>query len=157
MAKYDKIFKSEGTLKEPISSEEAVAAIAVVTAVADSSLEEADVEFIADSLWELEVFEDSSDDELIEMVDKLLSLAEKEGVGALFNTARQSLSQEMLLDAFASSVILLVDEDELRIPKGKKNLLKEIQKGLEINDEEAQEIIDEVLSSFEDLEEEEET
>jgi hypothetical protein len=35
-------------------------------------------------------------------------------------------------------------------------LLKEIQKGLEIGDEEAQEVIDEVLSSFEDLEEEEE-
>ncbi len=90
------------------------------------------------------------------MVDKLLSVAEKEGVGALFNSARQSLSENLVLDAFASSVFLLVDEDELRIPKGKKNLLKEIQKGLEIGDEEAQEVIDEVLSSFEDLEEEEE-
>lgn len=156
MAKYDKIFKSEATLKQSLSPEEAVAAIAVVTAIADSSIEEVDAEFVADSLWELEVFQDASDDELIEMVDKLLSVAEKEGVGALFNSARQSLSENLVLDAFASSVFLLVDEDELRIPKGKKNLLKEIQKGLEISDEEAQEVIDEVLSSFEDLEEEEE-
>jgi hypothetical protein len=152
--KYDKIFNSKKSLEESLSPEEGIAAIAVVTAVADSSLDDVDVDLLADVLWGFEVFEEYSDDDLLEMVDRLLVLAEDEGLGALFNTASKSLAEDLVRDAYAAAVSVLVDEDELRIPKGKMTLLKKLQEALAIQDDDAQEIIDEVIAAFEEAEEE---
>lgn len=154
MAKYDKIFKSEKSLEESLSPEEAVAAIAVVTAAADSSLEDVDVELLADIIWGFEIFEGYSDDDLLELVDRLLVIAEDEGLGALFNTANESLTEDLTQDAYAAGVSVLVDEEEMHVPKGKMPLLKKLQEALEINDEEAKEIIEEVITAFEEAEEE---
>ncbi|MFQ4145231.1 hypothetical protein [Chlorogloeopsis sp. ULAP02] len=154
MSKYDRIFNSEEVLEESLTPEEAVAAIAVVTAVADSSLEKVDADFLVDILWGFEIFEEYSDDELLEIVDKLISLAEDEGVGTLFNTAYECLADELILDGFAAGVSVLVDEEELKIPESKIILLKNLQEGLEIENEEAKEVIEEVINSFEEVEEE---
>ncbi|ARV62503.1 hypothetical protein BZZ01_31195 [Nostocales cyanobacterium HT-58-2] len=154
MGKYDKIFNSKKTSEASLSPEEAVAAIAVVTAVADSSLEEVDADFLADILWGLEVFEDYSDDELSEIVDKVIAIAEEDGIGALFNTANDAVTDDLILDAYAAGVSVLVDEDELRIPKSKTALLKKLQEVLELEDEEAKEVIDEVIAAFAEAEDE---
>lgn len=152
MAKYDKIFNSQKTIEEELSPEEAVASIAVVAAVADSSLDEVEADLIADLLWDFEVFEEFSEDDLYEMVDKLLAVADENGVGALFNKAKESLSGELLEDGFAAAVIMLIDEEDLTISKGRKNLLQKLQEALGIPEEEAQEIIDEVLAAFNEAE-----
>jgi hypothetical protein len=154
MGKYDKIFSSGKTSKQSLSPQEAVAAIAVVTAGADSSLEEVDAEFLADTLWGLEVFEEYSDDELLETLDKVIAIAEEDGLGALYNAANNALTEDLLLDAYAAGVSVLVDEDEVRIPKGKTALLKKLQEALRIDDEEAKEIVDEVIAAFEEVEDE---
>ena len=154
MGKYDKIFNSEKSLEESLKPEEAVAAIAVVTAVADSSLDDVDVELLADIIWGFEVFEDYSDDDLLELVDRLLVIAEEEGLGPLFNTANESLVEDLVRDAYAAGVSVLVDEEELLVPKGKMSLLKKLQEALEIKDEQAKEILDEVITAFEEAEDE---
>ncbi|MUG93140.1 hypothetical protein F7734_12125 [Scytonema sp. UIC 10036] len=155
MGKYDKIFNSTKTTKEKLTAQEAVAAIGVVTSAADSSLEEVDADYIADILWEfLEVFEEYSDDQMLELLDKLIAIAEEDGVGALFNAAKSSLSEDFALDAYAAGVSLLVDEEEMVIPKGKMNLLKKLQEALGIEDDEAKEVRDEVIAAFEEEEEE---
>lgn len=46
MTSYDQVFNSKKTIEESLSPEEAVAAIAVVTAIADSNIEEIDAESI---------------------------------------------------------------------------------------------------------------
>lgn len=154
MGKYDKIFSSDKRSKESLTPQEAVAAIAVVTTAADSSLEEVDPEFLADTLWGLEVFEEYSDEELLETLDKVIAIGEEAGLGALYNTANNALTEDLLLDAYAAGVSVLVDEDEVRIPKGKTALLKKLQEALGIDDEEAKEIVDEVIAAFEEAEDE---
>ncbi|MFN6514284.1 MAG: hypothetical protein RMY29_007265 [Nostoc sp. CreGUA01] len=153
MSKYDKIFNSSETSEESLSPEEAVAAIATVTAIADLSIEDVDAESLAGILWEFEVFEEYSEDEIVEIVDRLIGIAEDEGLGCLFNTAKISLSDELVLDGFAAGVIVLLD-DELAIPKQKQSYLKKLQTALELEDEEAEEIIKEVIAAFEEAEEE---
>ena len=154
MAKYDKIFNSKKTAEESINPKEAVAAIAIVTAAADSSLEDVDIDLLTDVLWGFDIFEEYSDDDLLEMLDRLVVMAEEKTVGVLFNAARESLSDELLLDAFAAGVSVLVDEEELQIPKGKMALLKKLQEALEIDEEEAKEVIEEVITAFKEAEEE---
>ncbi|MEA5622416.1 hypothetical protein [Nostoc sp. UHCC 0251] len=153
MTKYDKVFNSSKTSEESLSPEEAVAAIATVTAIADSSIEDVDAESLAGILWEFEVFEEYSEDEIAEIVDRLIGIAEEEGIGPLFNTAKVSLSDELVLDGFAGGVIVLLDE-ELAIPKSKQGYLKKLQAALELEDEEAEEIIKEVIAAFKEAEEE---
>ncbi|MEH2192441.1 MAG: hypothetical protein V7K98_07330 [Nostoc sp.] len=154
MTKYDKVFNSPKTSEESLSPEEAVAAIATVTAIADSVIEDVDAESLAGILWEFEVFEEYSEDEIVEIVDRLLAIAEAEGIGPLFNTAKVSLSDELVLDGFAAGVIVLLD-DELAIAKPKQAYLKKLQAALELEDEEAEEIIKEVIAAFKEAEEEE--
>jgi hypothetical protein len=154
MSKYDKIFNSSERSEESLSPEEAVAAIATVTAIADLSVEDVDAESLAGILWEFEVFEEYSEDEITEIVDRLIGIAEDEGLGVLFNTAKVSLSDELVLDGFAAGVIVLLD-DALTIPKQKQAYLKKLQTALELEDEEADEIIKEVIVAFEEAEEEE--
>ncbi|MHC5724995.1 MAG: tellurite resistance TerB family protein [Nostoc sp.] len=153
MTKYDKVFNSPKTSEESLSAEEAVAAIATVTAIADSSIEDVDAESLAGILWEFEVFEEYSEDEITEIVDRLIGIAEEEGIGPLFNVAKVSLSDELVLDGFAAGVIVLLD-DELAIPKSKQAYLKKLQAALELEDEEAEEIIKEVIAAFKEAEEE---
>ncbi|MEA5603435.1 hypothetical protein [Nostoc sp. UHCC 0252] len=152
MTKYDKVFNSPKRSKESLSPEEAVAAIATVTAIADSVIEDVDAESLAGILWEFEVFEEYSEDEIAEIVDRLLAIAEEEGIGPLFNTAKVSLSDELVLDGFAAGVIVLLD-DELAIAKPKQAYLKKLQAALELEDEEAEEIIKEVIAAFQEAEE----
>ncbi|MBN3963183.1 hypothetical protein [Nostoc sp. NMS8] len=154
MTKYDKVFNSPKTSEESLSPEEAVAAIATVTAIADSVIDEVDAESLAGILWEFEVFEEYSEDEITEIVDRLISIAEEEGIGPLFNVAKVSLSDELVLDGFAAGVIVLLD-DELAIPKPKQAYLKKLQAALELEDEEAEEIIKEVIAAFKEAENEE--
>ncbi|MEH2200382.1 hypothetical protein [Nostoc sp.] len=154
MTKYDKVFNSPKTSEESLSPEEAVAAIATVTAIADSVIEDVDAESLAGILWEFEVFEEYSEDEIVEIVDRLISIAQEEGIGPLFNAAKVSLSDELVLDGFAAGVIVLLD-DELAIAKPKQAYLKKLQAALELEDEEAEEIIKEVIAAFKEAEEEE--
>ncbi|MEH2280055.1 MAG: hypothetical protein V7K90_01735 [Nostoc sp.] len=154
MTKYDKVFNSPKTSEESLSPEEAVAAIATVTAIADSMIEDVDAESLAGILWEFEVFEEYSEDEIAEIVDRLLAIAEEEGIGPLFNVAKVSLSDELVLDGFAAGVIVLLD-DELAIAKSKQVYLKKLQVALELEDEEAEEIIKEVIAAFKEAEDEE--
>src|SRR5690349_13893431 len=111
MTKYDQIFDSKQTTEESLSPEEAVAAIAVITAIADSSIEEVDAEALATVLWDFEVFEEYSEEEITDIVYRLLEIAQADGLGALFNTASQALSDDIVLDAFAAGAIVLIDEE----------------------------------------------
>ncbi|AFY56641.1 hypothetical protein Riv7116_4210 [Rivularia sp. PCC 7116] len=155
MDKYDKYFKSENILKQPLTREEAVATVALITTAADSSLEEVDIEFLVDILWGFEIFEEYSDEDLLEMLDKLLNIAEQNEIGALFNAANDKLEDEFLEDAFAAGVSVIVDEEEMHIPRTKMPLLKSLQEALDIENEEAEEIIEDVIAAFEEAELEE--
>ena len=155
MSNFDKIFSSSEISQEPLSPEEGVAAIAVVTAIAHSSVEEVDPEILASILWEFEIFEEYSEDELTETVDRLIGIAEDEGLGPLFNAASQALSEDLVLDGFAAGIIVLIDEEELVIPNQKQPYIKKLQQALKLEDEEAQEIIQEVIAAFEEAENEE--
>lgn len=153
MTKYDQVFNSKKTTKESLTPEEAVAAMAVVTEIAQYSVEEADAEVLASILWDFEVFEEYSEDDIAQIVDRLIGIAAQEGLGTLFNAASRSLTDELLLDAFAVAVMVIINEDDLTIPKDKQPYLKQLQQALDLEDEEAYEIIQEVIAAYQEGEE----
>jgi hypothetical protein len=161
MSQYDDVFNSEEILEESLSPEEAVAAIAVITAIIDSETEDIDTETLAKILWDFKVFDSFSEGEIEETIEYLKELAKDKGLGPLFNTANASLSDDVVLDSFAAGVVLLLDDQDLSIPKQKQVYLKKLQVALEIEDEIAAEIIQDIKVSIQaeeyDQEEEYET
>ncbi|MBD2504188.1 tellurite resistance TerB family protein [Anabaena azotica] len=148
MTSYEQIFNSKQTIEEALSPEEAVAAIAVVTTLADSTDEQIDAESLASILWQFEVFAEYSEEEIIEIVDELITIAEEDGVGALFNAASQTLSDELVWDGFAAGVIILLDGEKLVIPEEKQPYIKQLQQALKLDESEAQEVIQEITAAF---------
>lgn len=153
MNEYDHIFNSEKTSQEGLSPEEGVAAMAVITVISNSEVLDVNTDYLIDLLWETELFDDYSEEEMVEMVDTLRRRAEQEGLGAMFNAAYDCLPDELLPDAFAAGVMMLIDESG-NIPLKPRGFLKEFQQVLEIEDEEAQAIIDEVVAILNEAEEE---
>lgn len=150
MTKYDYIFKSKEKVAASLNPEEAVVAIAVITTAVDVGLEDINGEIIADILWEFEIFDEYSEEQMLETVDTLIELAEDAGLGSLFNAANAAISEEVVLDGFAAGVIMLLDAEDLIIPADKKTYLKQLQIALELEDEEAEEIIEEVIAAVQE-------
>ena len=155
MTKYDYIFKSKEKIAASLNPEEAVVAIAVITTAVDLGLEDINGEIIADILWEFEIFDEYSEEQMLETVDTLIELAEDAGLGSLFNAANAAISEEVVLDGFAAGVIMLLDAEDLIIPADKKTYLKQLQIALDLENEEAEEIIQEVIAAVQAGDEEE--
>lgn len=155
MTKYDYIFKSKEKIAASLNPEEAVVAIAVISTAVDLGIEDINGEIIADILWEFEIFDEYSEEQMLETVDTLIELAEDAGLGSLFNAANAAISEEAVLDGFAAGVIMLLDAEDLMIPADKKTYLKQLQIALELEDEEAEEIIQEVIAAVQAGDEEE--
>jgi len=92
---------------------------------------------------------------MLETVDTLIELAEDAGLGSLFNAANAAISKEVVLDGFAAGVIMLLDAEDLIIPADKKTYLKQLQIALDLENEEAEEIIQEVIAAVQAGDEEE--
>jgi hypothetical protein len=152
MGKYNYVFDSQDASLETLSSEEAVAAIAVVSALSNSDELDVDIDTLVNVLWELEVFDKYSEDDMSEMVDRLLDIAEQEGLGVLFNTTCDFLSDELAPHAFAAGVMMAVDDYGV-IPSERRDFIDELKQALYLENKQAQQIIDNVLRAFnEDLE-----
>ena len=73
----------------------------------------------------------------------------------MVSAENDKLADELLEDAFAAGVSVILDEEEMHIPIAKIPLLKSLQEALELNNDQAQEIIEDVISAFEEAELEE--
>ena len=150
MGKFDKIFNSEDTSEASLTSEESLAAIALVAAQA--TFPGADADILESILWESEIFAEYSEDDMSAMLKKLAGIATQDGLGALFNTAWESMPDELVLDTFAITVAMFVVDDE--VSDKHLGFLKEFQQALCLEDEEAEEIIEEVITAYSEEDEE---
>ena len=145
MGKYDYIFNSD-KLTETLSSEEAVAAIALVALEAVKPNDDEKLIKLENILWQSDLYAEYSKDEISELIDRIIDILEQNNVGVLFNTAYASLSDDLILDAFEAAVNMLVEKGE--VSDEAIEFLTELQISLHILDEQAQEIIDDVLEKL---------
>ncbi|MEB3179853.1 MAG: tellurite resistance TerB family protein [Nostocaceae cyanobacterium] len=150
MVQYDKIFSSKDITEEILNEDESVAAIAIIAAMIDTESPNVDRQLLAKMLWEFEVFEDYSHQQILAMVNELISIAQQQGLAALFNAADEALPDYLVPDGFAAGVIALVDQEKLAVPQEKIPFLQQLQQALDINDQEAQEIITDVIAAVQE-------
>ena len=148
MGNFDKIFNSEDKSEASLTLEESVAAVSLVAAEANSP--DADADILESILWDSEVFAEYSEDDMSAMFKKLAGIISQDGLGALFKTAWQSMPDELVLDTFAITAAMFVIDGEV----SEKHLafLQEFQQVLGVEDEEAEEIIEDVVAAYSQVE-----
>lgn len=148
MSNFTKIFNSKDKSSIKLSLEESVAAVALVAAEANTP--DADADILESILWDSEIFAEFSEDDMSEMFQNLANIIAKDGLGGLFNTASESLPNELVLDTFAITAAMFIVDDT--VSKKHRDFLKNFQEVLAVDDEEANEIIEDVIAAYSSVE-----
>lgn len=143
MGKYSEVFAANGQSEKTLTPEQAVGAIVFVTMFADSGVDEEEIDYLHDMLSSLEIFDSYTAEEMHGMLNKFTDIYDEEGIGALFNVAVASISEELVETAFEAAVEAVLEDDNLS--EEEEEFLKSLQGALSLPDEVAQEIIDDLV------------
>ena len=143
MGKYDHVFGAEGASEKTLRPEEAVAAIAVVTIFADGQPSDEENQVLTEIINSLDIFEDYAVEEFQKMFDKITGILNQEGIGVLFNTAVDALSDDLIEISFEVAVEIILSEES--DDESEDTFLDELAEALGLPEEIAQEIIDDLI------------
>jgi hypothetical protein len=149
--KYETILNNSDEFTDvKLTPAEGIAAIAVVALLADSPDAEIPAEDLIDILQDFEIFDEYNEAELFGIFDKLMEIVDTEGLGALFNAADdvEVISDDLVIDAYAMAVATLIDEETLTIPPAKQAFMKELRGALDVDDEEAASVLEDVVNTL---------
>jgi hypothetical protein len=161
MTKYEAILNNSDEFTDvKLTPTEGIASIALITMLADRPDAEIPVDRLLDVLSTFELFDESSEEDLLASIDKLAEIADKEGLGALFNAADdvEVISDELVPTAYAIAIAASVsmgstigkDDRPLTIPPMRKAFLQELQVALDVDAEEAATITTDVLATLQE-------
>jgi len=140
---------------QPFSPEEAIAAIGLVTMAADGTVEDVESEALVEVLQEIEFFEEYSEEEFDDLLSKIVSIGQDEGVDVLLNSSVEALSNKDYKEAALMTAFLIVSADE-DVPAEEEEYLSALQGLLGISDDRYDELLEELFGEEDDEDEEEE-
>ena len=152
MPKYDNIFNAEEYTEEPLNEAEGLASIVLIAALADNLQELVAPDLFLDILADFDLYAEYSDEDLLSMVDRLTAIATDQGLGALFNAADEAIPDDLVPDAYAAAILTKMDPETGEIPANAQVFLKELQAVMDIDDDEAAEVVAEVKKGIESVE-----
>lgn len=156
MGKYKAIFEAKEALDTEFSPEEAVVAVAMVALFADGEPDKEEQQVLFEIINDSGLFDEYGEDDIQAMLDKMVALInENEGqLGVLFNTAVESLPEDWAETAFEAAAAVVLSNES--VEESEDEFLVALAQALNLSLETAQEIIDELISNYEEEEEEEE-
>jgi hypothetical protein len=149
MPKYDNIFNSEEYTEEPLNEAEGLASIVLIAALADNPQELVAPDLFLDILADFDLYVEYSEEDLLSMVDRLTAIVSDQGLGALFNAADEAIPDDLVPDAYAAAILAKMNPDTGEIPAPSQVFLKELQAVMDIDDDEAAEVVAEIKKGFE--------
>ena len=150
-----KLPKGRSVSSVALEPEVAIAILGLFSAKADGEGISSTEEYaLSEFLSQIDLFEDYSDEDFEELTEKVVSLIEEEEPEDLIAQSIESLPNKHYCEAAYITAILMVGIDE-EVPEAEQYYISELQEALNISDERAQELIDEVYEEEEEEEEEE--
>jgi hypothetical protein len=150
------LLKSPSSTTVQLEPEVAIAILGLFSASGDSEGITSTEEYpLTEMLDGIGLFEDYSDEDFEKLTAKVSTLIEKEQAGTLVAQAIASIPDPVHRETAYITALLVVGIDE-DIPDAEQEYLFELQEALNISDERAEELIDEVFEEYDDEEEEEE-
>jgi tellurite resistance protein len=143
MGLFDKVFNGQSADSEKLNAAESFAAIALAAVASDGYLSDEEAQSIPFILSRMKLFQTYYDDMMRRLFDKLLGMLKREGVAALFLSAKDSLPESLTQTAFAVATDLVLADGV--VTDEEKEFLDELYKALEIPEEVASNVIDVML------------
>jgi hypothetical protein len=160
MRKYENILNNSDEFTDvKLTPAEGIAAIALISLLADRPDAEIPADDLIDIFTAFETFDDYTEEDLLAMITKLTEIIDQEGLGALFNAADdvEVISDDLVPDAYAMAVATLIDDETLAIPPAKATFMQELQEALDVDNEEAKAIFDDVVATLQGVDVSEES
>jgi hypothetical protein len=144
MSLFDQVMDrtSAGTGGEPSGADaaEAFAGIALAAVASDGFLSEEEAQIIPFTLARMKLYDGYSDNDMRRLFDKLLAQLQREGVEALFTSAKDALSLELRETAFAIAADLVLVDGV--ITSEERSFLDDLYDILEISESVATQVIE---------------
>ncbi len=124
---------------DTFNKQEAFLAIALATSAADGQIVESEAKGIFAYLLQMRIFEGYNERQMSDLLKKLVTILNNEGVGGLVAIAKSSLPDELRETAFVCATDIALADGV--IEDNEKKLLEELQQVLGISDEIGQKIL----------------
>lgn len=143
MGLFDAVLGSESQTQTALNPEEAFAVIILMATASDGYLSVEQANSITSVLSRMELFKSYPHEMMNRLFEKILGILQGDGFNALFNAAKDSLSQDLREAAFAVATDLvlaegIVDEED-------KNFLNDLCQALGVSREIAIQIVEVIL------------
>ena len=143
MGLFDQVSGSQTLVKEAFSPAEAFVEITLAVPASDGYLSEEEASLIYSSLSRMKLFRSYPHDVMNRMLDRLLGILRRQGLDALFNTAKESLPHNLREAAFAMATDLVLANGILT--QEEKDFLNDLYQALDISGEVATQIVQVML------------
>ncbi len=138
MSLFDNIL-GNNTVENKLTAMEAFAAITLVAVACDGYLSDKEAESVCLALSKIHLFQGYSRERINALLEKLLEVLRNNGLNALFNAAKASLSEEMRESAFAIAVDLVLMDG--KVTSEEHEFLNDLCQALGIKREMAMQIV----------------
>lgn len=139
MSLFDRASGSQGGIQNALNPAEAFAAIAVIAVASDGNLSSEQAENICSALSHLKLFNSYDQDSMLSMLNIVSGIIRHEGVNNLFDSAKDSLSEDLREAAFAVATDLVLADGILA---EEQDFLCELYQALHIQSDVGQKIIE---------------
>ncbi|MBN3949169.1 MAG: tellurite resistance TerB family protein [Nostoc sp.] len=143
MGLFDAVLGSESQTQTALNPEEAFAVIILMATASDGYLSVEQANSIISVLSRLELFKSYTHEMMNRLFEKILGILQGEGFNALFNAAKDSLSQDLREAAFAVATDLVLAEGI--VDQEDKNFLNDLCQALGVSREIAIQIVEVIL------------
>ena len=138
MGLFDKFSSKDEKVK--LSNEEAFAAVSLAIIAADGVITGEEARGMSMAFYRMRMFAGYNDNQMASILNKLVSIVKKQGVDALIIMAKETLSEDMRVTAFAVATDLALADGD--IAEEEKKLLTKAQQSLGLPEAEAIKIIE---------------
>ena len=143
MSLFDKLSSARQQSQTILGPAEAFAAIALIAVTADGYAADTEEQVLMTSLSRMQLFRSYPADVIEKMIDRLLSILQRQGIETLFNAALAALPHELQETVFAVTTDIVLADGE--VTEEEEELLHQLYRALEISEETAEKIIDVML------------
>ncbi|MFN6478375.1 tellurite resistance TerB family protein [Nostoc sp. DedQUE07] len=143
MGLFDAVLGTDSQIQAALNPAEAFAVIILTATASDGYLSVEQANSIISVLSRMKLFKSYSNEMMNRLFEKILGILQGDDFNALFNAAKDSLSQELREAAFAVATDLVLAEGI--IPEEEKNFLIDLYQALGVSSEIAIQIVQVIL------------
>ncbi|MEO0971001.1 MAG: tellurite resistance TerB family protein [Cyanobacteria bacterium J06639_18] len=140
MSVSENLLFAQAKRQETFTTMEAFTAIILAATASDGYISQQRADDISSALLRLKLFSDCSSETVAQMLDKLLGILRRDGFNVLFNTAKESLPQNLRETSFAVATDLVLSDSI--VSEEERSFLNDLHQALNIDTTTATKIVE---------------